>query len=159
MLILLLSFFVVIIDQATKYLVMYHIPLRRQIPIIDGFFNLVHVHNTGAAWGMLRGLNGYLIALSIIVLIIMTLFRRAIMEDVFFQRIAAGLIIGGIIGNLFDRLHFGYVVDFLDFYLYGKHFPSFNVADSAICVGAGIYILSQMISAKKQSAASMSPSG
>ncbi|MCK5850173.1 MAG: signal peptidase II [Kiritimatiellae bacterium] len=146
-----MSFFIVLIDQVTKYLVMDHIPLHRQIPIIDGFFSLVHVHNTGAAWGMLRGLNGYLIALSIIVLIIMTLFRRVIMEDVFFQRIAAGLIIGGIIGNLFDRLHFGRVIDFLDFHLYGNHFPSFNVADSAICVGAGIYILSQIISAKKQS--------
>lgn len=145
MLILLLSISIVVLDQATKCLIVSAMPLHGQAPVIPGFFHIVHVHNTGAAWGMLEGYNACLIGLSVIILAAMLVFRRAIMGNATANRIAAGLIVGGIVGNLFDRLRFGYVVDFLDFHLGGSHFPAFNVADSAICIGAGLYILFQVL--------------
>jgi len=145
MLILILSISIVLLDQASKCLILSGLPLHGQAPVIPGFFHIVHVHNTGAAWGMLEGYNACLIGLSVVILVAMLMFRRSIMGDAVTNRIAAGLIVGGIVGNLFDRLRFGYVVDFVDFHIGNSHFPAFNVADSAICVGAGLYILFQVI--------------
>ena len=79
-----------------------------------------------------------------IMLAVLVTFRRSFLTDTLTHRIASGLMIAGIMGNLGDRLRLGYVVDFLDFHLGDSHFPSFNVADSAICIGVGLYILSQV---------------
>ena len=144
MLILAISFCVALLDQATKYLVRANLDLGRPVAIVPGFFNLTYVRNTGAAWGMLAGLNNWLVVLSVAMLTFLVLFRRSILTDSLVHRCAAGLLIAGIVGNLVDRLRLGYVVDFLDFHWMGAaRFPAFNVADMAICTGVGLYILTQ----------------
>ena len=143
MLILALSFLVVILDQVTKHLIWQGLPLGRQIVIIPGLFSLSYVQNTGAAWGILSGLSHWLVLMSIVILALLLLLRRHFMADTRLHRVATGLMIAGIVGNLIDRVRLGYVVDFMDFYWKQSHFPAFNVADSAICIGVGIYIVSQ----------------
>ena len=145
MLILCLSFLVALLDQLTKYLVMRNLPISNHETIIPGLFNISHVRNTGAAWGMMEGFNTGLVVLSVVMLIVIIAFRRHLVADGRLYRVVVGLMIGGIVGNLIDRVRLGFVVDFLDFYWKGHHFPSFNVADSAICTGVGLYILSQLM--------------
>lgn len=148
MLILILSFTIAIIDQFTKYLIRADMNLGDMITVIPGFFSITYIRNTGAAWGMMSGLNGLLITLSVVMLIVLIIFRRSFITDTLLHKIASGLMIAGIVGNLIDRMRLGYVVDFLHFYI-GKHqFPSFNVADSAICIGVGIYITSQFLESR-----------
>jgi signal peptidase II len=145
MLVLLLSFAIALLDQVTKYQVCLRFYPGESLPVIPGFFNLAYVRNTGAAWGMLGGLNGWLAAFSVVILLGIIFFRRSFLSDVLIHRLALGLMIGGILGNLVDRLRLQYVVDFLDFYWDVHHFPAFNVADAAICVGVGLYVLSSFV--------------
>jgi signal peptidase II len=148
MLILCISFFIALSDQVTKHLVRTNIPLYlppdERIVVIPGFFNLTYGQNTGAAWGIMSGFNHWLVALSIVMLVIIIVFRRHFLTESIMTRIAMGLMIGGIIGNLIDRMRLGYVVDFLDFYWNTYHFPSFNIADMAICSGVGLYIITHI---------------
>jgi signal peptidase II len=147
MLILCLSFSIALLDQVTKYLIAPRLAAGH-ITVIPGFFDLRYVQNTGAACGMFQGLNNWLVVLSFIMLLLIIFFRKSILQDTRIHRIAAGLLIGGIIGNLVDRIKSGYVVDYLDFYWRTHHFPAFNVADSAICIGVGLYILTQIFEAR-----------
>ncbi|HEY8240202.1 MAG TPA: signal peptidase II, partial [Kiritimatiellia bacterium] len=116
--------------------------------VIPGFFNLTFVTNTGAAWGIFGGQNHWLSAFSVVMLLVMVFFRRHFLNDTWDHKLALGLMIGGIIGNLLDRVRLGFVTDFLDFYIGQSHFPAFNIADSAICVGVGIYIISAFWASK-----------
>jgi len=145
MLILIVSFAVAVADQVTKQLVRSSFVVGQRVSVLPGFFDLRYIRNTGAAWGILSGLNNWLILLSVLMLTFLILFRRSFLTDTLMHRCAAGLMIAGIVGNLVDRLRLGYVVDFLDFYLGTSHFPAFNVADTAICTGVGLYILSQFV--------------
>jgi signal peptidase II len=145
MLILIISFAVAVADQVTKHLVRSKFTVGQRVSVLPGFFDLRYVRNTGAAWGILSGLNNWLILLSVLMLAFLILFRRSFLTDTLMHRCTAGLMIAGIVGNLVDRLRLGYVVDFLDFYLGTSHFPAFNVADTAICTGVGLYILSQFV--------------
>jgi signal peptidase II len=140
---LVIAIFITVLDQVTKEWVRAHFAtVGDVIPVIPGFFNLTYVQNTGAAWGIFSGHNHWLSLFSIIMLFVMVVFRRSFLNDTWDHRIALGLMIGGILGNFFDRVRLEFVTDFLDFYVGSSHWPSFNVADSAICVGVGIYILS-----------------
>ncbi len=139
--------FVVGLDQWTKSLVINRFRLGESISIIEGFFSLTYVRNTGAAFGLLAGAHPafripFFVIVPIIALIAIGLiFKKLPVTDRKLST-ALSLVIGGAVGNLIDRLALGYVVDFLDFhwkFLY--HFPAFNVADSAICVGVGILML------------------
>ena len=143
MFVLCLGFGVAVLDQFTKHLAQGNIPYGHQIPVIPGFFSLSHVHNTGAAWGMFQGHNRWLIGLSFVLLGMVIVFRRYFLTASRLSHVAAGLILGGIVGNLVDRVRLGYVVDFLDFLLWRYPFPSFNIADSSICIGVGLYMISQ----------------
>ena len=149
MLVLLFSVAIIILDQATKQWVMMRFYLGESLPVLPEWFNLVYVRNTGAAWGMLGGLNGLLVGLSLLVLIILIFFRRSFLTDCLVHRLALALMIGGIVGNLLDRVRHQYVVDFLDFCWQSHHFPAFNVADFAICVGVGLYMMSALFPSKK----------
>jgi signal peptidase II len=140
--VLLLTIGIVLLDQITKYLVTLRFQLSESLVLVPGFFSLTYVRNIGAAWGMLGGWNGVLVALSAVVLVLLILFRRSFLTDSLIHRLSLGLMLGGIAGNLFDRIRFQYVVDFLDFYWRNHHFPAFNVADSAICIGVGLYMIS-----------------
>ena len=153
--VLLLSFAIVLLDQVAKHLVETQLPRDSGLPIIPGFFDLHYVQNTGAAWGMLQGMNGLLVAFSFVVMILLIIWRRQLLGDTGVARVAAGMILGGIIGNLIDRVRLSYVVDYLDFFFRGHHFPAFNVADAAICIGVGLYLLTQ--ARPNPSAAASSP--
>jgi signal peptidase II len=136
---LLLALGVVILDQATKALVIAKIPLHRTIPVIRGFFDLTHLQNTGAAFGVFaaagsaRPLLVTLLALAVFAGVLVWSLKTP--PDHRLLQGALGLIMGGAVGNLIDRLRFAAVTDFLRFYVDRWEWPSFNVADSAISVG------------------------
>lgn len=140
----LLAFFIAVADQATKQWVRGTFALGESRVVLDSFFSLTYVRNTGAAWGMFSGNNIWLAVLSLVVLVLMVVYRRAFLGNSWEHRVALGLLAGGILGNVFDRLKLGYVTDFLDFHWHTHPFPAFNVADSAICVGVGLYVLSSL---------------
>jgi signal peptidase II len=147
---------IVITDQISKWLVLQWIPEDESVPVIDGFYNLVNWHNTGAAWGIFHDYNLVLAVISALTILALYLFRHSFQVNRPSCGIALGLIAGGILGNLIDRLRLHHVVDFLDFNLGFMRWPAFNVADSAICVGVAIYLLASWSTAataqKSQSA-------
>ena len=137
-------------DQLTKLAVLQFLPTPyySEIHVLPGFFRLVHWHNTGAAWSMFSNNNLVLAAISGIALVVLFLARTRFGADTTLGWIALGMIFGGIVGNVCDRVLRGHVIDFLYFHLITRTgvergFPAFNVADSAICVGVGLlFILS-----------------
>jgi len=135
---------IAVLDQVTKFLVQAKIYFGQEVVVVPGFFHLSHVRNTGAAWGILQDQNILLTSLSAAVLLLLCFARRAFLRDSLTHRLALGLMLGGIVGNFLDRVRLGYVVDFLHFFLQSYHFPSFNVADSAICIGVGIYLVTEI---------------
>ncbi len=142
MLVILIGLVITVLDQITKQWVRWHFSLGESVPVIPGFFDLTYVRNPGAAWGILGGQNAVLIVLSVVMLILLLIFRRSFLTPGLTHRIALGLLVGGVAGNLMDRIRQAWVTDFLDFYWRGHHWPAFNVADAAICTGVGLYILS-----------------
>ncbi|MBC8207201.1 MAG: signal peptidase II [Kiritimatiellales bacterium] len=145
MLALILCLIVVLLDQFTKVWVRSSFVCGGEsLEVIPGFFNLVYVRNPGAAWGMLGGQQVILIALSVVVFILLAVFHRRVLNPTLDHRIALGLMLGGVLGNMIDRIKLGWVTDFLDFHIGTHHWPSFNVADSAICIAVGIYLLSSL---------------
>ncbi|HUC84138.1 MAG TPA: signal peptidase II [Candidatus Acidoferrales bacterium] len=153
---------VLVCDQITKWLVLRYIPPGDEIPVIPFFFNLTHRANTGAAWSMFTGNNAALATLALAALVVLYLTRHHFSAHRLLGQFAFGLIFGGIIGNLTDRLLPGRhaVVDFLHFYMARRgttdifDFPAFNVADSAICTGVAlIFILNWQDEPKPMTAA------
>jgi signal peptidase II len=137
---------VAVLDQAAKMAVTaYRDELAGHVVIIPHFFHLVYVRNTGAAWGMLRGHGQVLAVLSMLVFVFIMWKFPVLVEGMPERGLALGMVLGGIIGNLFDRVVRGEVIDFLHFF-YGRfEWPAFNVADSAICVGVVTYVLSSLL--------------
>ena len=139
---------IALLDQLTKLMVLNAIPYGREIVMIDGFFRFVHWGNTGAAWSMFHGNNEILAIVSLVALLFLVLYRRHFDVRTWLGQISMGLIFGGIIGNLIDRLFRDHVIDFIYFYLQQRGgreigFPAFNIADTAICTGVGLlFILS-----------------
>ena len=137
---------VVILDQISKALVLRHLPLYQPVPVIPGFFRLIHIHNPGGAFGFMAQNSSYLrhwlflAAASFALVMILYFFYHTPKSRPFFG-FALALIFGGAVGNMIDRLRFGEVVDFLDFYVAGWHWPTFNIADSAVTIGVIIFIL------------------
>ena len=140
---LLLAASVLAADQLTKAAIVARLPFGaygpRGIVVIGGFFNLVHVGNTGAAWSMFSGRSVVLATLAAATLVAIFIGRRALGLAAPRAQVCFGLMCGGIAGNLADRLARGHVVDFLDFHFGSYVYPTFNVADSAICVGVVLY--------------------
>jgi len=143
---LILSFAIIVLDAWTKWLVATRIDLHESIPLIPDFLQLVHVRNTGAAFGI--GANAdsrivpYLLnlgAIGVFFVVVAYAFRAAATDRVL--QTGLHLILGGAIGNLIDRFRLGYVVDFVDVFVKSHHWPAFNVADSAICIGIGLLFL------------------
>jgi signal peptidase II len=136
------------LDQLTKWLVRHNIPYGAEVPIIPGFFSLVHASNTGAAFSMFTGNNFFFIglALAALAVVIFLLIRDSHAPKTEqrlnnITKISFGLLASGILGNLTDRIFRGAVTDFLHFYINEYSWPSFNVADSCICIAAGLLIL------------------
>lgn len=134
---------VTLLDQTVKALVLLSVPLYTEIPVIKGFFSLVHVRNRGAAFGFLNRHDIswqfwlFLAATVVAVVVVIMLARGSKAGDYPFF-LALGMILGGAAGNLIDRVLYREVIDFLDFYFGNYHWPAFNVADIAICVGAAL---------------------
>jgi len=141
-----IALLIVALDQLTKQVVVRFLGYGQDKVIVDGFFKFVHWGNTGAAWSLFRG-NNYLLALVAIFAVVVLFFSRHHFDArTLLGQLAFGLICGGIVGNLIDRLWAGHVIDFIYFYIIQRSgaevgFPAFNVADSAICTGVGLVFL------------------
>jgi signal peptidase II len=140
---LILSAAIILLDLWTKSLVLARIQLHDAIPVIPNFFQLVHVRNTGAAFGLGANASSKLVpillsagAIAVFCVVVVYALRTAVTDRLL--QTGLHLILGGAIGNLLDRFRFGYVVDFLDVYVGRYHWPAFNVADSAICIGIAL---------------------
>lgn len=144
----LIALAVLVFDQLTKQIVDHTLKLGHEKVVIDGFFKFVHWGNTGAAWSLFANNNYVLALVALVALVVLFLSRHHFDAHTPLGQVALGLIFGGIIGNLVDRLMIGHVVDFIYFYMHRRGgedigFPAFNIADSAICIGvAFIFILS-----------------
>jgi signal peptidase II len=133
----------IVLDQLSKWVVVDRLSAYADVIPLTGFFNLVHVHNTGAAFSLFADQPGwqrfFFLGIAVIATaVILYLLRKTAGRRRF--SIALALILGGALGNVIDRIVYGYVIDFLDFYLGTWHWPAFNVADSAITLGAALLI-------------------
>ncbi|MGD0790765.1 MAG: signal peptidase II [Terriglobales bacterium] len=141
----LIALFVVALDRATKWTIAHRLSLHDSIPVIPGFFRIIHAENPGVAFGIFADSPsqwkiGLLILFSIIALLIVSLLLWKNSHRLTSTGIGLALILGGAVGNLWDRLISRHVVDFLLFYVGQHQWPAFNVADSAIVVGAGLLV-------------------
>lgn len=132
-----IGIFVFFIDQLVKHFVLISMYFGESIPVIPGVFHITFVLNPGAAFGMLEHQRWIFVAVAILVVTLVLLFYRKLQQESLITRMGAGLLLGGAIGNLVDRIQSGLVVDFLDF----RVWPVFNIADIAICGGAAMIIL------------------
>ena len=132
------------LDQLTKLLVLYSMPLYGNIKILPGFLNLTHLYNTGAAFGMMHNSNRLFIGISCVALLLLVWQRRQFVAVPL--QLGWVLIISGILGNLCDRLLRGHVIDFLDFQCMGYHWPAFNIADTCICMATAYFLVSAFYS-------------
>ena len=145
---------VLLLDQLTKVVVDWRFPLNWSMDVIPGFFNLVHVRNYGAAWGMFAGRTWLLGVVSLVAVVLLVANFRRMSEGNVFNEWILSIIGGGIAGNMIDRFFRGSVIDFLDFHWKeAYHYPSFNVADMAISVGVCLYIAYAFFGKKKDGAA------
>jgi signal peptidase II len=141
-----IALLVVGLDQVTKQIVLSFLGYTQEKVVLEGFFKFVHWGNTGAAWSLFRGNNLTLAVIAILALVVLFFSRHHFDTRSLLAQLAFGLICGGIVGNLIDRLRVGHVIDFLYFYLQQRGgneigFPAFNVADSAICTGVALVFL------------------
>lgn len=122
----------ILLDQITKLLVSIYL---EHIEVISNFFSLTYVENKGAAWGILNNSTIILVGISVVVLLMISKYISSTIEFTKLSVVSYGLLIGGIFGNLIDRIFRGYVIDFLNFNILGYHFPVFNIADTMIVIG------------------------
>lgn len=141
-----LSLVIIVADAWTKWLVSTRIDLHESIPLIPDFLQLVHVRNTGAAFGIGANADSPIVplllnlgAIGVFFVVVAYAFRAAVTDRML--QTGLHLILGGAIGNLIDRFRLHYVVDFVDVFVKSHHWPAFNVADSAICVGIALLFL------------------
>ena len=137
---------IVVLDQATKALVKARLPLHESVTVIPGFFDITHVRNTGAAFGMLNSMEfaykpAVMVIIALAALAAVASYALTLPATQRIARFGLALILGGAVGNLIDRATMGYVIDFVDVYWRGVHFWAFNVADSAITVGVVLMLL------------------
>ena len=141
----------VAVDQITKFLVEGKMREGLEVPILSGLFSLTRVHNTGVAFGMAQGNNLLTGLLALGILIFAGWMAREWDWKKRWVQVVAGLVAGGAVGNLIDRIRVGYVIDFLDFH-YGRwSWPAFNVADAAISIGVGMLVLSWVVGQSPES--------
>ncbi|MBC7192217.1 signal peptidase II [Marinobacter sp.] len=139
-----LSVLVIALDLGTKALATAMLTYAEPVAVMP-MFNLTLLHNTGAAFSFLAGADGwqrwFFVALAVVVSVVLVIWLKGLKREETWTAIAIALILGGAIGNVYDRVVHGYVVDFLHVYWQNWHFPAFNLADTAITIGAGMMIL------------------
>lgn len=138
-----LSAVVIVLDQLSKWLMSNWLDLHQTVPVLPSF-NLTLAHNYGAAFSFLASASGwqrwFFVILAVVVSLVLVIWLKKLQHHARLEAVSLALILGGAIGNVIDRLIYGYVVDFLDVYYGSYHWPAFNIADSAICVGAVLLI-------------------
>ena len=135
-----IAFFIFLIDFFSKQIISHTFTLNQKYCYIKDFFYITYVKNTGAAFSILKDQRIPLLIVTVIILFI--LYKNINKEKMGkIEVLSYGLIIGGVLGNFFDRLMYGYVIDFLDFYIFGYDYPVFNLADSFIVIGITILII------------------
>jgi signal peptidase II len=139
-----LSVLTLVLDQSSKLLIVDSMHLYESITVLP-YFNLTYVHNTGAAFSLLSEAGGWqrwlFAALAIIISIVLSIWLARLQKHETLLAVALTLVLGGAIGNLVDRLIYGYVIDFIDIYYHNWHWPAFNIADSAITIGVVLMLL------------------
>ncbi len=143
---LLASNFLIVLDQITKYMVTIHVPLHYSISVVEGFFSITHIRNPGVAFGLFAGHESeykvlFFVVISIIAILAILIIFHQTPDDKRMVKVGLILIFSGAIGNLIDRILHKEVIDFLDFFYNGSHWPAFNVADSCITIGVSFMIL------------------
>lgn len=146
----LLAVIVLILDQGSKYMVSHYMQVNQSITIIPHVFYLTSLRNTGAAWSILEGKMLFFYAVTIIVLVIVIYYMQKIGRFRPLLGSSLGLIIGGTLGNFIDRLIHGKVVDFIHVYIGSYSYPIFNLADSALCIGAILLLIYSLKEGKKE---------
>lgn len=149
------STLVLVLDQLTKVYIDKTMRLHDSIPVIDGFFSITYLRNKGAAFGILANstwrLPFFLLVSAVAVLVILVVLSR-LRDDQKGSAVSLSLIFSGALGNLIDRVRLGEVIDFLDVYWKGHHWPAFNVADSAICVGVFLLAIEMVLEERREKA-------
>jgi signal peptidase II len=149
-LMLVIAAVIIVFDRLTKLRVEAKIQLGHHVAVIEHYFWISHVLNTGAAFSMFDStkhpylLRNLLVGFSIVAVVVVLAVLWRVGRSVSVTSVALALILGGAIGNLYDRIKFHYVVDFLEVHIHGYHWPDFNVADSAIVVGACLLLLEML---------------
>ncbi|CCE25240.1 signal peptidase II [Methylotuvimicrobium alcaliphilum] len=150
-----LSFVVLVLDQVTKLAVAANMQLYQSIQVLP-FFNLTYVHNTGAAFSFLSEAGGwqrwFFAVLAFVISVVITVWLARLKRHETLLAVSLALVLGGAVGNLIDRLAYGYVIDFLDVYYQDWHWPAFNIADSAITIGVALMIAESFGFGKKDEA-------
>ena len=151
----LIALAIILLDQATKRVIVGTLRLGQGLPIVPGFFDLVFVLNPGAAFSFLATLpdsvrNPFFITISVTAVILILVYRTRHLQRHELASLSLALVLGGAIGNLIDRLRYGMVVDFLLVHVYEYHWPAFNVADSAISVGVTLMVLDMFLEWRRE---------
>ena len=144
----------IFLDQLSKAWILSSFQLYESREVIPGLFNLVYVTNTGAAFSMLADVDSpwkhyFFLGIGGVAIVGLTIGWLKLRKENNLYGVALALIAGGAAGNLIDRMRFGSVVDFLDFYFGSYHWPAFNIADSAICIGAGLFLIVNIYESRK----------
>ena len=134
------SIIAVVIDQLIKIVISSKVALDSSFPIVKGFWYITNVHNTGAAFSILEGSRLLFIAVGIIAIVLVALYYKSIEDKTDYDVVVFSLLIGGIIGNMIDRIIHGYVIDYLSFNIFGYNFPVFNLADTFIVIAIVLFV-------------------
>jgi len=157
-----LSLLVVVLDQGSKLIIDNSMRLYQSIPVMP-YFNLTYVHNTGAAFSFLSEAGGwqrwFFAGLAILISAVIAVWLARLKQHETLLAIALSLVLGGAIGNLIDRLTYGYVIDFLDVYYGDWHWPAFNIADSAITLGVILMLVESFLLGEPEDASKRKGAG
>ncbi len=147
-----ISGFIILLDQITKWVADRWLELHVQVPVMPSF-NFTLVYNTGAAFSFLSGAGGwqrwFFSLLASVICIVLVVWLKRLHAHEKWMAIGLSLVLGGALGNLIDRLYYGYVIDFIQWYYKGFYWPTFNIADSAITVGATILVVNNVFFQKQ----------
>jgi signal peptidase II len=156
-----ITFVVLIIDQATKLYIDTTFRLHESVPVIRGLFHLTYVRNKGAAFGILADSAiriPFFIAIAVVALLAILWYMNRLRHDQRIAMFALSLVFSGALGNLIDRIRLGEVIDFLDVFWGRHHWPAFNVADSAISIGVTLLIIDMWLEERKRHKSGLAPS-